>query len=125
MYSSSTVCEAVRKCTGVKDMRKLCMLLLVVAIMTLVGCGDPILEIEEKNIYHWQKYMNQKEFESLEEGMSYLEVVERAGGRGDKLKNNIYQWKDETLMTQAYVIEFKNDQLLSKEVVELKGHSNR
>lgn len=106
-------------------MRKLCMLLLVVAIVTLVGCGDPILDIEEKNIYYWQKYMNQEEFESLEEGMSYLEVVESAGGRGDKLKNNIYQWRDETLMTQAYVIEFKDDQLLSKEVVELKGHSNR
>ena len=50
-------------------MRKICMLLLVVAMMTLVGCGDPILEIEEQNVYHWQKYMNQKEFDKLEEGI--------------------------------------------------------
>lgn len=106
-------------------MRKVCMLLLIVALMTLVGCGDPILDIEEQNIYHWQKYMNQEEFDRLEEGMSYLEVVECAGGRGEKLKSNKYQWRDEILMTQAYVIEFKDDQLLSKEIVELKGHSNR
>ncbi|KOS67182.1 arginyl-tRNA synthetase [Lysinibacillus contaminans] len=104
-------------------MRKLCMLLF--AMMTLVGCGDPILEIEENNRYHWQKYMNQKEFDSLEEGMSYLEVVEIVGGGGEAIQNNRYQWRDEILMTQAYVIEFKDDQLLSKEVVELKGHSNR
>lgn len=104
-------------------MRKLCMLLL--AMLTLVGCGDPMLEIEEQNRYHWQKYMNQKEFDRLEEGMSYLEVVKIVGGRGEKIENNIYQWRDEILMTQAYVIEFKDDQLLSKEVVELKGHSKR
>ncbi|MFJ7954641.1 hypothetical protein ACIQZG_24395 [Lysinibacillus sp. NPDC096418] len=106
-------------------MRKLCVLLFIVATAALVGCGDPILDIEEKNIYHWQKYMNQKEFDSLKEGMSYFEVVECAGGRGEKVKNNIYRWRDETLMTQAYVIEFKDDQLISKKVVELKGHSNR
>lgn len=111
--------------TGVKDLRKLGMVLLVVATTTLVGCGDPILEIEEKNKYHWQKYMNQKEFDRLEEGMSYLEVVESAGGSGEIVQNNSYQWRDEILMTQAYVIVFKGDQLLSKEVVELKGHSNR
>lgn len=93
--------------------------------MTLVGCGDPILEVEEKNEYHWQKYMNQKEFDSLEEGMSYLEVVENVGGSGEVIKNKSYQWRDEILMTQAYVIVFKNNQLLSKEIVELKGHSNR
>ena len=104
-------------------MWKLCMVLLV--MVTLVGCGDPILEIEENNKYHWQKYMNQEEFDRLEEGMTYLEVVEIAGGRGEEIESNKYQWRDEILMTQAYVIEFKDDQLLSKEVVELRGNSTR
>ena len=99
--------------------------MLLFAMMILVGCGDPIVEIEENNRYHWQKYMNQEEFDRLEEGMSYLEVVEIVGGRGESIQNNRYQWRDEILMTQAYVIEFKDDQLLSKEIVELKGHSNR
>lgn len=99
--------------------------MLLVAMILLVGCGDPILEIEENNSYHWQKYMNKEEFEQLEEGMSYLEVVEIAGGKGEAIENNQYQWRDEILMTQAYIVEFKDDQLCSKEIVELRGHSNR
>ena len=123
MYSSFTGLDAVRVCTEVKDMWKQSILLL--SMILLVGCGDPLLEVEENNSYHWQKYMNQDEFDRLEEGMTYFEVVQIAGGKGEAIGNNKYQWRDEILMTQAYIIEFKDDQLCSKEVIELRGHSNR
>lgn len=29
--------------------------LLIGSMIMMVGCGDPIIEIEESNAYHWQK----------------------------------------------------------------------
>ncbi|QDQ01111.1 hypothetical protein FOH38_11985 [Lysinibacillus fusiformis] len=89
------------------------------------GCVDRIIEIEESNTYHWQKNMNQAEFEQLKEGMTYLEVAEIAGGAGERTKNNHYRWNDEILLTQAYIVQFKDEQLISKEVIIVKGHSTR
>ncbi len=89
------------------------------------GCVDRIIEIEESNTYHWQRNMNQAEFEQLKKDMTYLEVVEIVGGAGEKTKNNHYRWDDEILLTQAYIVQFKDDKLISKEVMIVKGHSTR
>ena len=94
--------------------------LLIGAIVILAGCGDPILDIEESNAYHWQKNMNETEFEKLKEGMSYIEVVKIAGGAGDKVKKDQYRWNDELLMTKTYIVRFKDDKLVDKEVIEVK-----
>ncbi len=99
--------------------------LLIGSMIMMVGCGDPIIEIEESNAYHWQKNMNEVEFEKLKNDMSYIEVVEAAGGAGKKIKNNEYRWNDEILMTQAYIVKFKDDKLIGKEIIAVKGHSNR
>ncbi|GAA3344493.1 hypothetical protein MKX57_21490 [Lysinibacillus sp. FSL M8-0216] len=99
--------------------------LLIGSMIMMVGCGDPIIEIEEANTYHWQKNMNEVEFEKLKNDMSYIEVVETAGGAGKKVKNNEYRWNDETLLTQAYIVKFKDDKLIAKEIIAVKGHSNR
>jgi hypothetical protein len=94
--------------------------LLIGAIVILAGCGDPILDIEESNAYHWQKNMNETEFEKLKEGMSYIEVVKIAGGAGDIVKKDQYRWNDELLMTKTYIVRFKDDKLVDKEVIEVK-----
>ncbi|WP_427108859.1 hypothetical protein [Lysinibacillus xylanilyticus] len=94
--------------------------LLIGAIVILAGCGDPILDIEESNAYHWQKNMNETEFEKLKEGMSYIEVVKIAGGAGDIVKKDQYRWNDELLMTKKYIVRFKDDKLVDKEVSEVK-----
>jgi len=94
--------------------------LLIGAIVILAGCGDPILDIEESNAYHWQKNMNETEFEKLKEGMSYIEVVKIAGGAGDIVKKDQYRWNDELLMTKTYIVRFKDDKLVDKEVSEVK-----
>ena len=90
-----------------------------------VSCGIPIIDIEEANSYHWQKNMNENEFAQLKEGMSYMEVVEIAGGAAKENVNNDYQWNDEILLTQAYIVQFKDDKLVKKEVIALKGYSTR
>ncbi|MEK8199893.1 MULTISPECIES: hypothetical protein [Lysinibacillus] len=105
--------------------KRLYLPLLIGSMILMVGCGDPIIEIEESNAYHWQKNMNEAEFEKLKNDMSYIEVVETVGGAGKKLKNNEYRWNDEILMTQAYLLKFKNDKLIDKEIIAVKGHSNR
>lgn len=69
--------------------------------------------------------MNQTEFEQLKEGMTYLEVIEIAGGPGEKVRDNHYRWDDEILLTQAYIVQFKDEKLLSKEIIIVKGHSTR
>jgi len=94
--------------------------LLIGAIVILAGCGDPILDIEESNAYHWQKNMNETEYEKLKEGMSYIEVVKIAGGAGDIVKKDQYRWNDELLMTKTYIVRFKDDKLVDKEVIEVK-----
>ncbi|MEA0555872.1 hypothetical protein U1P98_11390 [Lysinibacillus irui] len=105
--------------------KRLYLPLLIGSMILMVGCGDPIIEIEESNAYHWQKNMNEAEFEKLKNDMSYIEVVETVGGAGKKIKNNEYRWNDEILMTQAYLLKFKNDKLIDKEIIAVKGHSNR
>jgi len=95
--------------------------LLLGAAVILAGCGDPILDIEESNAYHWQKNMNEAEFEKLKEGMTYMEAVKIAGGAGEMLKKDQYRWNDEILLTKAYNVRFKDDKLVNKEISEVKG----
>lgn len=106
--------------------------LLFILLVGLVGCSNnEIVEIEQSNSYEWQKYMNGEEFAKLQEGMTYMDVVKIAGGAGelqlDDKKNNkqMYIWLDERLLTQAYEITFEDDQLVSKNIVERRGHSTR
>jgi len=98
--------------------KRLNISLLIGAIVILAGCGDPILEIEESNAYHWQKNMNEAEFEKLKEGMSYMEVVKIAGGAGEMVKKDQYRWNDEILMTKTYIVRFKDDKLINKEIIK-------
>lgn len=102
--------------------KRLNITLFIGAIVILAGCGDPILDIEESNAYHWQKNMNQAEFEKLKEGMTYMEVVKIAGGAGELVKDGQYRWNDEILMTKTYIVRFKGDKLVDKKVSEVKGH---
>ena len=92
----------------------------------LIGCSsNKIAKIEESNAFIWQKYMNEEEFEQLEEGMSYMEVVEIARGGGEQLDENTFIWLDELLMTQAYEVYFEDEQLVDKRRIEKRGHSTR
>lgn len=93
--------------------------------MLITACQDEVLEIEESNTYAWQKYMNDKEYEEVKEGMSYLEVVQISGGAGQEIDNGTYEWNDEILLTKGYRLKFENDVLVKKEVVERKGKSKR
>ena len=96
------------------------------AAVCLVGCSsNKIAKIEDSNAFIWQKYMNEEEFEKLEEGMSYMEVVEIVRGRGEQLDENTFIWLDELLMTQAYEVYFEDEQLVEKRRIEKRGHSNR
>lgn len=36
-------------------LKRLYLPLLIGSMIMMVGCGDPIIEIEEANTYHWQK----------------------------------------------------------------------
>ena len=95
-------------------------------VICLVGCSsNKIAKIEDSNAFIWQKYMNEEEFEKLEEGMSYMEVVEIARGRGEQLDENTFIWPDELLMTQAYEVYFEEEQLVEKRRIEKRGHSTR
>ena len=91
----------------------------------LIGCENEIITIEDSNSYEWQKYMNETEYHQLVEGMTYLEVVEIAGGQGEQQEENLFFWKDEILMTQAYELEFKDSKLVRKKIVVRRGHSTR
>ena len=96
------------------------------AAICLIGCSSTkIAKIEESNAFIWQKYMNEEEFEKLEEGMSYMEVVEIARGGGEQLDENTFIWLDELLMTQAYEVYFEDEQLAQKHRIEKRGHSTR
>ena len=98
----------------------------LMAVICLVGCSsNKVAKIEESNAFIWQKYMNEEEFEQLEEGMSYMEVVEIARGGGEQLDDNTFIWLDELLMTQAYEVYFEDEQLVEKRRIEKRGHSIR
>lgn len=84
-----------------------------------------MINIEDSNTYAWQKYMNEDEFNQLKEGMSYMEVVEVARGPGKQINDNKYIWQDELLITQAYEIEFKEDKLIDKKIIQKRGESTR
>ncbi len=114
--------------SGVNCMLKKFSSMLVVTL-SLNSCvayeHGKLIDIEDSNAYVWQKYMSEQEFNQLEEGMSYLDVVNTAKGMGTLQKDGIYIWQDEDTLTKAYEIQFQNDQLVEKKVVELKGHSTR
>lgn len=86
---------------------------------------NAVYNIEDTNPFVWQKYMNEDEFNQLENGMSYMEVVEIAKGRGEQLKENVFIWNDELLMTKAYEIHFEEDRLVEKKVIKKRGYSSR
>ncbi len=82
-------------------------------------------DIEDMNSFHWQQNMNQEEFEKLEMGMSYLEVVEIVKGEGKLVNEGVYLWDDELLMTQSYEIYFENGKVEKKKIIEKSGYSTR
>lgn len=86
---------------------------------------NKIYNIEDSNAYYWQKYMNEEEFARLENGMSYMDVVEIAKGGGEQVSANVFRWNDELLMTQGYEIHFENDKLIDKKIYEKRGYSTR
>ncbi|MFF5996588.1 hypothetical protein AAGS61_17920 [Lysinibacillus sp. KU-BSD001] len=97
-----------------------------IIMMSFVSCSSiKISSVEDSNSFIWQKYMNEDEYRQLEPGMSYMEAVEIARGRGKQLDDNTYVWPDELLMTQAYEVYFEEDQLVSKRIIEKRGHSMR
>ena len=101
-------------------------LLLFLVVLVLTGCAsNELIEIEEKNQYSWQKFMNEDEFNQLMIGMTYMEVVKLAGGEGEKIATNTYEWPDEIKMVQAYELKFEEDKLIEKQIIEKKGHSTR
>ena len=105
------------------------MLLVLIGVL-LVGCDDNnIVDIEQANNYEWQKYMNSEEYAKVQPGMTYMDVVEIAGGRGELQKSekneDIYMWRDERLLTQAYEIKFVRNEVESMQVIELRGNSTR
>ena len=102
------------------------MMILMLSAGILFGCSsNKIINIEDSNTYAWQKYMNEKEFDQLKEGMTYMEVVEIARGPGEMVDDHTYVWPDELIITQAYEVEFKDDQLVDKRIIEKHGESKR
>lgn len=106
--------------------RSFLKLIVLLSAIVLFGCSsNEIISIEDSNTYAWQKYMNEDEFNQLEEGMSYMDVVKVAKGPGKQVNDQTYMWPDELLITQAYEIEFKDDQLVDKRIVQKRGESER
>lgn len=102
------------------------LLLFSVLLLLLTGCAsNELIEIQEKNHYSWQKFMNEEEFNQIMIGMTYMEVVKLTGGEGEKIATNTYEWPDELKMIQAYELKFENDKLVEKQIIEKKGHSTR
>ncbi|ATP42508.1 hypothetical protein CSE16_19540 [Solibacillus sp. R5-41] len=94
-------------------------------ITNLAAYKDEITEIEEHNTYRWQRYMNEEEYNKLEKGMYYIDVVKIAGGAGVKIDEDIYEWNDEILLTKGYQAYFENGELIKTEIIKRKGNSNR
>lgn len=102
------------------------MIIVLLSAIVLFGCSsNKMINIEDSNTYAWQKYMNEDEFNQLKEGMSYMEVVEVARGPGEQADDSKYIWQDELLITQAYEIEFKEDKLIGKKIIQKRGESTR
>ena len=101
----------------------LCFVFLL--FMSVSACSDEIIEIEANNAHSWQKYMNEEEYNEIQRGMSYIEVVRISGGSGEEIEKDVYEWNDELLLTKGYRLKFQEDQLIHMEVVERKGHSTR
>jgi hypothetical protein len=95
---------------------------LLIISFTLLGCSEK--EIVD-NEHSWQKYMNEDEFENVQVGMSYEEVVKIAGGQGEEVRLDVYEWPDELLLTQAYEITFENKKVKVKKIIEKRGTSTR
>lgn len=109
--------------TNGRNFQKIIVLL---SAIVLFGCSsNEIINIEDSNKYVWQKYMNEDEFNQLEDGMSYMEVVKVAGGPGKQTNDQTYTWQDELLITQAYEVDFKDNQLVDKRIVQKRGESVR
>lgn len=103
-------------------------IIIVIVIFTslsIIGCQDRALNVEDENIYEWQKYMNEEEFKQLESGMSYMDVVKVAGGAGLEVDTSVYEWRDEILMTRAYLVYFEDGKLTNIEIIEKRGSSTR
>lgn len=94
-------------------------------LLSIMGCQDRVLNVEDQNVYEWQKYMNEEEFNQLENGMSYMDVVKIAGGAGIEIETSVYEWQDEILLTQAYILYFKDGSLVKSEIIEKRGSSSR
>ena len=86
---------------------------------------NAVYHIEDTNSFVWQKYMNEDEFNKLENGMTYMDVVEIAKGRGEQIKDNVFIWNDELLITKAYEVHFVDDRLVEKKVIKKSGYSSR
>lgn len=100
---------------------------LFISMLILVGCTEEneFANIEAENHFAWQKFMNEEEFNQVQAGMTYMEVVGIAKGRGEHLDENIYVWPDEVVLTHAYEIKFAEGQVTEKHKVELRGASIR
>ena len=106
--------------------RSVHIMIVLLSAIVLFGCSsNEMINIEDSNTYVWQKYMNEDEFNQLKEGMTYMEVVKIARGSGEQVNKHTYMWQDELLITQAYEIEFKNDKLVDKRVIQKRGESTR
>ncbi|MGN7118651.1 hypothetical protein [Lysinibacillus odysseyi] len=102
------------------------MIIVLLSAIVLFGCSsNKMIDIEDSNTYAWQKYMNEDEFNQLTEGMSYMEVVKVAKGPGEQIDGQTYIWPDELLITRAYEIKFKDNQLVDKRIVQKRGESTR
>ena len=102
------------------------LMLLLILSFGLVGCSfNQIAKIEAENHYEWQKYMNKDEFEQLENGMSYMDVVKVAKGEGIQVNEKKYIWPDEIVLTHVYEVKFEDDKLVEKKIVERIGNSTR
>lgn len=101
----------------------ICLVFFLFLVVT--SYDNKVLEIEEKNQYTWQKYMNEDEYNQLQKDMSYIDVVRIVGGAGKEIKSDVYEWNDEILLTRGYQIQFENDRLVKKEIKERRGNSMR
>jgi len=112
-------------CNGGNPIKLVVQITVLIFILAGAGCSNEIADIEMSNEFSWQKFMSEEEFNEIQEGMSYIEVVRLVGGDGKKVASSTYEWPDEILLTQAYELKFEDDILIEKKVIEKRGHSTR